>query len=77
MFNQAAPSQQLDQYARIIGGMPNFGTSTTTMPAGGGLNPLMGGLGGAATGAYIGTQVGNPVIGAGLGGLIGLLGSRR
>lgn len=39
-----------------------------------GSNPLLSGLGGAATGAGIGGTFGNPAIGAGIGGLIGLLG---
>ena len=48
-FGQQAPWQALGQYSDIVQGMPG-GYGTTTQ-AGGGGNPLLGGLGGAATGA--------------------------
>ena len=64
------------QVAQIAFGIPAAGSTTTAQ--GGGMNPVMGGLGGAATGAGIGSLIApgsGTAIGAGLGGLFGLFGS--
>lgn len=79
-YNAQLPWMNLQNYAGLIGG--NFGSSstgTTTAP-GTSTNPLLAGLGGAATGASIAGMMGKGAAfgpwGAGIGALIGLLGSR-
>lgn len=56
------------------GGSPNVINigGGSQISGGGGGNPLLAGLGGAATGAQVGDLLGNPAVGAGIGGLIGL-----
>lgn len=76
-YQQQLPQQQLSQFANLVNGSYG-GSSTTTAPSPQG-NPLMSGLGGAAAGAAIGTQIMpgyGTAVGAGLGALIGLFGSR-
>jgi len=64
----ADPYNRLDAYQGIILGMPG-GMGETTVPTSGG-NALVGGLGGAATGAGIGFMIGGPP-GAAVGGVLG------
>lgn len=76
-FEQTQPLTKLADYQALITG--NFGgttTGTSTAPLAQ-KNPLMGALGGAASGAAVGSIFPGygTVIGAGVGGLIGLLGS--
>lgn len=54
-FEQNAPFLNLQQYASLLQN-PGGGTQTTTGPGG---NPLLAGLGGAATGAGIGGALGS------------------
>ena len=63
------PYDRLARYQGAVSG--NYGgTSTTPMYR----NPIAGLLGGAGTGAKIGAAAGHPLIGAGIGGLLGLVG---
>lgn len=69
MFEQAAPSQALQQYGNIVAGTILPGTVTTSSGGGGGGSTL----GRAAGGALTGYQAGG-MTGAMIGGLLGLLG---
>lgn len=71
-----APYNRLARYMGLVGGGGYGGQSTTSVPVQG-KSPLMGGLGGAATGAYLGTQImpgWGTAIGAVGGGLLGAFG---
>ncbi len=70
-----APIQYQQYITQALGGAPSGGTSTTSQ-SGGGYNRTTGVLGGAATGASIGSSFGpwGTAIGAGAGGLAGLFG---
>jgi hypothetical protein len=73
-YQQNLPRQKLAEYLALIQG--NYGGSTSTVSRAPQTSPLVTGLGGAAAGAKIGSilfpGVGTAV-GAGLGGLLGLL----
>ena len=70
---QMAPYQAIQNYMGLIGGGGGYGTQTQTGPGGQGSSPIMGGLGGAATGAYMGSVVPGigTAVGAGAGALLG------
>lgn len=77
---QLAPYRQSEWYAnqiaRLQGGVGQTSQMTGARPA---TSPYMGALGGAASGAVVGTQISpgyGTAIGAGVGGLMGYLGSR-
>lgn len=73
-YNANAPWDYLQQYSQLMSGMPDFSGSTQTTQ-GPGSNPIMGGLGGAASGFALGNMIFPGMggfIGAGLGGLGGL-----
>lgn len=63
---------RLARYMGLVSG--NYG-GTTTQTGGQKGSPLLGGIGGAATGAYVGDALGYPGWGAVAGGLLGALGS--
>jgi hypothetical protein len=52
-YYEGLPGQMLDEYVARLGGYPtgSFGSSSSTTSGGGSSSPLMGALGGAATGA--------------------------
>lgn len=73
MYGQYLPYQQLAQYQNLIQG--NYGAVATNQQRGGSVNPLMGGLGGAAMGASTGALFAGPTGGLSIpvGALIGAL----
>jgi hypothetical protein len=77
-FSQNAPDQNLDQYlARVTGAYPGSNTTATTPTY---RNRTAGALGGAATGAMMGSQImpgWGTAIGAVAGGLLGGYGKTR
>lgn len=73
MYPQLLPLMMGKELASLVGGIPGGGSTTTA--SGGGSSPLMSGLGGAATGASLGSLIMPGVgtgVGAGLGALLGL-----
>lgn len=75
---KSAPYTQLDALQLQLGALPSLGAGGTTTTTGGGGSSLLGGLGGAATGAGLGSALAlsNPWTAAlaGVGGLAGLFG---
>lgn len=65
-------TQRLQNYMGLVGGAGYGGTTTTS--GGAGSSPLLGGLGGAMSGAYLGNMFGYPGMGAIGGGLLGAFG---
>lgn len=79
-YNAQLPWLNLQNYGNLVtGNMGSTSTGTTTAPSSS-TNPLLAGLGGAATGASIAGIMGKGATfgpwGAGIGALLGLLGSR-
>lgn len=83
---QNIPYQNLQAYTQAVAAAPHSTTSNTStsgisyspQQSTTGGNPLMGGLGGAATGAYIGSIIPGigTAAGAGIGGLLGAAGAK-
>ena len=75
-YGQNADWENLQRYASLMSGLPSFTSSTQTTSGGAGQNRAMGALGGAASGASMGSMFGpwGTAIGAGVGGLFGLFG---
>ena len=69
-----APWAGLQPYANIVNGFSNPGTTTTGTAMSGASSGGMGILGGAMQGAQMGNMFGQPMIGAGAGALLSLLG---
>ena len=77
-FTDQGRLEQFAPYFQSYGGGTTTGTTTALGPGAQG-NPFMGALGGAGTGAYLGTQIfpgWGTAIGAGAGGLLGYFGSQ-
>lgn len=74
-YEQNADWENLQRYAQLMSGLPSF-SSTTQTTTGPRQNRAMGALGGAASGASVGSMFGpwGTIIGAGVGGLGGLFG---
>ena len=68
------PLNRLQNYMGLVGGGGYGGTTTTS--GGAGSSPLLGGMGGAMSGAYLGSMIGSgyPGYGAMAGGLLGAFG---
>lgn len=75
-YNQNADWDMLSRYAGLMNGLPDFSSQTQTTTGQQGGNRAMGALGGAASGASMGSMFGpwGTAIGAGVGGLMGLFG---
>lgn len=75
-YDQNAEWDMLQRYANMMNGLPDFSSTTQTTTGGQGYNRAMGALGGAASGAQMGSAFGpwGTGIGAVVGGLTGLFG---
>lgn len=75
MQEQLLPFLSAKEVAGLAFGMPGATTVATGATTGGGISPIQGALGGAATGAVLATTLGlSGPVGAGLGALLGLFG---
>lgn len=71
-YGQNAQWDQLQRYANLMNGMPDFSAQTQSTTGGQGQNRAMGALGGAASGASIGSMFGP--WGTGIGAVLGAFG---